>query len=99
MRQILVHNTRTFKRNLHVQFQLTLTSKLLTVSLKDPGQTRCPMREFLVVPTPWSLEASMNEHVYILPSMPVFVQFGFPSRMPNLHETNTTYTCIFVKTS
>jgi len=39
----------------------------------------------------------MNEHVYILPSMPVFVQFGFPSPTPNLHETNTTYTCIFVK--
>ena len=26
-----------------------------------------------------------------------FVQFGFPSPTPNLHETNTTYTCIFVK--
>ena len=54
------------------------------------------MREFLVVPTPWSLEASMNEHVYILPSMPVFVQFGFPSPTPNLHETNTTYVNMLV---
>ena len=55
------------------------------------------MREFLVVPTPWSLAASMNEHVYILPScLFYFVQFGFPSPTPNLHETNTTYVNMLV---